>query len=98
MSGVPPHVIAERRVLRRLLHSRATSPASAMRLDDLRWLQRRRLIHLMANGVVREARPEAYYLDESAYAVYRGKRQRVVIVAMVLALLAAASALLMAPR
>lgn len=98
MSGVPPHVIAERRVVRRLLHSRATSPASAMRLDDLRWLQRKRLTHLLGNGVVREARPEAYYLDESAYAVYRGKRQRVVIAAVVLAVLAAASAVVMALR
>jgi len=73
MSGAPIHA-AERRIVRHLREQGAVSPGAAEPLDDLRRLERRRLPRLVARGVVLEASPGRYYLDEDAWGAYRRGR------------------------
>ncbi len=90
MAAVPVALIAERRLITRLMRADAVSAAGAQRLDDLPWFQSRRLVRLMSKGVVREAQPGTYYLNAPALADHLQSRRRRVALAMavVLALLA----------
>jgi hypothetical protein len=61
--AVPVALIAERRVIARLMRANAVSPQHAHQLDGLRWIQARRLQRLLDAGVVLEPQPGRYYLD-----------------------------------
>ena len=78
MSGAPNHA-AERRIVRRLREEGAVSPGAAEPLDELRGLQRRRLPRMIARGIVREASPGRYYLDEDAWDSYRSQQLRLAL-------------------
>ncbi len=81
MPGVPPGVIAERRLTDRLLRANAVWPGNGQPLDGLRWIERRRLQRLIAAGVIREEGDGRYYLYAPAYAArMSGRRQRIVII------------------
>ena len=56
MPGAPVNA-AERRIVRRLREAGALRPGETDPLEGLRGLQQRRLAHLVARGVVREAAP-----------------------------------------
>ena len=80
MAAVPAGVIAERRVVTRLMLANAVSADTATPLDGLRWVQARRLAKLVEAGVVRESQPGRYYLEIPALAErMTARRQRVAI-------------------
>jgi hypothetical protein len=84
----------ERRVLDRLRRADATSPGAARPVDELRPLEAEQLERLIEAGLIREAAPGAYYLDQVVYATYLRRRQLTlltvaVVVAAALAVLAA---------
>ena len=79
MSGAPIHA-AERRIVRRLRAEGAVSPGAAEPLEGLWGLQRRRLPRMIARGIVREASPGRYYLDEDAWDAYRSQQVRIALV------------------
>jgi len=73
-------VIAERRLIDRLLRSNAVWPGNGQPLDGLRWIESRRLQRLIAAGVIRDEGDGRYYLYAPAYAArMSGRRQRVLI-------------------
>ena len=74
--AVSPRLIAERRLVRRLRSAGATSSNAAHELQDLRWMDERRLHGLQRAGAIHEAAPHRYYLDEPAYLAMRWKRRR----------------------
>src|SRR3712207_79028 len=90
-SGVPVVVAlsrAERRLVEGLRRAGATH-AGAARSLDARGLQAGRLEKLLEAGVILEATPGAYYVDETAYQRYRQhKRMTVLAVLAALALIA----------
>jgi hypothetical protein len=59
---------AEQRLIQRLTAKGATSPDSAIALDPLDADERGRCEHLLQTGVLREATPGHFYLDEIALA------------------------------
>lgn len=65
---VPAGAIAERRLIDRLLRARAFTPDTAQPLEDLRWVEGRRLQRLIAKHVILEPQPGRYYLDGPALA------------------------------
>src|SRR5436190_591624 len=73
--AVPAIVVAERRVVRALRYSGATTSAAASPLENLRWMEERALRRLVGSGSIREAEPGRYYVDESTYAAFRGHRR-----------------------
>jgi hypothetical protein len=83
---------AERRLIRELRRGDAFGPERAIALRPRRALGRFRLTRLVDGGAVRMV-GGACYLDEAAYAAYRGRRRRralviipiVVLVALALA-------------
>jgi hypothetical protein len=83
---------AERRVVRRLRAAGARSAETAQPLGDTRRLGSRRLAALMDAGAIREAAPRRYFVDDAAYAAYRGDR-RAVAAAVALASVGAVLAL-----
>lgn len=87
MAGSPA-LVAEHRLVRRLHEAGALSPETAATLPELRWMEQRRLDRLLSLGVIREASPGRFYLDPDALAEYRGARQRRVLVALGVVLLA----------
>jgi hypothetical protein len=89
--AVPAIIHAEYHVVREMREAGAVDPAAARPLVDLRRLDRRAAERLLARGVLREAQPGMYWLDEAAYGTYRGaRRQRaiLVLIAMGIVLLA----------
>lgn len=82
---------AERRLIRRLHGSGARSAATARPLPRLRFVEARRLERLKDAGAIYESAPGMYYVDDEAYAAYRGDRRAV---GLALALLALGAALL----
>ena len=89
---------AERRLVRRLHDGGARTPETAQPLPALRHLQARRLDHLKDVGAIVEAAPGRFYVDDEAYAAYRGDR-RAVALGIALAAVGAALALTFAgPR
>ena len=90
--GAPSIAAAERRLVRRLRRAGASSPGSAQPLLELRRLQTRQLERLTDVGAIREAAPGRYYVDDEAYAAYRGDR-RAVVFGVVIAAVGAALAL-----
>src|SRR5437899_2444048 len=63
---LPAGLIAERRLIQRLLRSNAVAPAEAQPLADLRGAESGRLARLIGIGVVRESPPGRYYLSAPA--------------------------------
>src|SRR3712207_1496675 len=87
-SGVPVVVAlsrAERRLVEGLRRAGATN-AGAARTLETRGLQAGRLEKLLEAGVVLEATPGAYYVDETAYQRYR-QHKRMTVLAVIAALL-----------
>ncbi|MBZ5557779.1 MAG: hypothetical protein LAO77_10950 [Acidobacteriia bacterium] len=89
MPGVPAGAIAERRLIQRLLKADAVRSDSAQPLENLRWVQQRRLERLIGLGVIREASAGRYYLYPPALADRMAARR----VRVVMALLAVITAL-----
>jgi len=90
-SGVPVVVAlskAERRLVEGLRRAGAVNAGSARALAA-RGLEAGRLEKLLEAGVILEATPGAYYVDETAYHRYR-QNKRMTVVAMLAALLLAA--------
>ena len=86
-SGVPVVVAlsrADRRLVEGLRRAGATNAGAARELDA-RGLEVGRLEKLLEAGVILEATPGAYYVDETAYQRYRQNR-RVTALALVAAL------------
>lgn len=75
---------AERRLMRRLRAAGARSAATAQPLPELRMIEARRLEHLKDAGAIREAEPGRYWVDDEAYAAYRGDRRALALALMVL--------------
>ena len=90
-SGIPVVVAlsrAERRHIEGLRRAGAVNAGAARPLEP-RGFQVGRLEKLVEAGVVREASPGVYYVDETAYERYRhGKRMGVLAVAAALLLVA----------
>jgi hypothetical protein len=86
MPAVPVGLIAERRVIMRLMRADAVSVANAQPLEGLRWLQARRLQRLIAKGVVRETSPGIYYLSAPDLAAHMTVRRHRAAVAMAIVL------------
>ncbi len=49
-------------------------------MPELRWIEARRLRRFVARGVIGEAAPGRFYLDEARYEVHRGQRRRLRVV------------------
>jgi hypothetical protein len=93
MAAVPAGLIAERRVVNKLMLANAVSPDTATSLDGLRWQQARRLQKLINAGVVNEVQPGRYYLDIPALAErVTARRQRAAIMLLVVVAIVALSA------
>ncbi len=98
MPGVPPGVIAERRLVDRLLRANAISPAAGITLDNLRWVEARRLTKLVALGVIREEDGGRYYLFAPALADrMRSRHRRLAAALLIVVLLMLLAAALVAP-
>ena len=98
---LPSGLIAERRIIERLLRSNAMGQAAAQPLADLGRAESSRLSYLVGRGVVREAAPERYYLDAPALSEYWFgiRRKRAIILLTIVVAAAAVIALAMiAPR
>jgi hypothetical protein len=94
---VPPGAAAERRLIDRLLRANAMSPAAGVVVDNLRWVEQRRLAKLVMLGVIREEDGGRYYLFAPALADrLRSRRMRLVIAMMIVVLVMLAAAV-MAP-
>lgn len=88
---IPYALIAERRLIERLLKSNAMSASTAQSLERLRGIESRRLTRLLGAGVIREATADRYYLDAPSLADRLATRRRL---ARVSALVAVAAVLL----
>jgi hypothetical protein len=94
MPPVPYGLIAERRLVDRLLRANAVTSSRAQPLELQRGIERRRLKRLLDSGVIREASPERYYLDAPALADRLASRRRFAAIAMIGAILAVVGALI----
>jgi hypothetical protein len=100
-SMLPAGLIAERRLIQRLLQSNAVAPGEAQPLADLRRAEQSRLARLVGAGVVREAPPGRYYLSAPALGEYWfgvRRNRAIIIVALVVAALAVVALAMVAPR
>ena len=80
MVAVNAGAIAERRVIMRLMRANAMSVEHSQPLDDLNWMQARRLQRLLNAGVVRQSQPGRYYLDAPSLADrLTSRRQRLAV-------------------
>ena len=98
---LPSGMISERRIVHRLLQSNAVSAESAQPLAGLRESESRRLSRLIADGVVRAAAPDRYFLDPPALGNYwfgPRRKRAILIVAIVAAVLAVLAIAMVAPR
>jgi hypothetical protein len=75
----------ERRVLDRLRHADATSPGAARPVEELRPLEPSQIERLLDAGVIREAAPGSYFLDQVVYASYLRRRQLTLLTVAVVA-------------
>lgn len=91
MVAVPVGLIAERRVITRLMRANAVTAEAAQPLDGLPWAQARRLRRLVDADVVREAQPGRFYLHAPALAdrLTSRRRRAAVLLAAVIALMGA---------
>ena len=87
---------AEREIIEHLRTHRATSPATALPLPELRPLARRRLDRLVHAQVVRAA-DGGFYLDETMYRSLRADRRTAIVMAL-LAVIALVVAVWLARR
>ena len=92
-TGVPPIAIAvaaaERRLLRRLHESGASSRGPGPAAANLSGLEKRRLGRLLRAGAVRELDPGKYFVDAAALEAYinsRRLRAALVLAALVVVL------------
>jgi hypothetical protein len=77
----------ERHVVEHFREAGATSPATAKRLDDLHERHTLGLRRLRKRAVIREARPDHFYLDEEVWAALGRTRRRVSIAVLALIVL-----------
>jgi hypothetical protein len=86
---VPPYrAIAERHVCDRLLQANAVWPGNGQPLENLRGIEARALRRLLAADVIREERPDRYYLYAPAYAARMSGRRRRILIALLLVVFA----------
>ena len=99
--ALPAGMIAERRLIHRLLRANAVTPADALPLAELRAVESSRLTDLIGRGVVRESPPDRYYLDAPALGEYwfgiRRKRA-ILILAIVVATVAVLAFAMVTPN
>ena len=75
---VGAHVMsAERRIVKRLREAHATQPHSAVPLEHLHHVERRRLKHLLRHDIVQKIEPDRYYVNESAWEDYLSRQRRI---------------------
>lgn len=86
MVAIPVGLIAERRLITRLMRADAVSAPTAQALEGLPWFQSRRLQRLLNKGVVVEAQPGIYYLNVPALADHQIARRRRAAIALVVVL------------
>ena len=85
---IPYGLIAERRLVERLMRANAVTSFSAQPIELRRRSERRRLKRLLALGVVRDAGTERFYLDAPALAQRMAtQRQNAALAVLVLVLL-----------
>ena len=77
---------ARRRVLNTLRGANATAPDRARAIEGLDRMARKQLERLVADGVIRQASPGHYYLDEPALAVWEREQRRKALIAIVVIL------------
>jgi len=98
---LPSGMIADRRIIQRLLRSNAVAPDGAQPLAGLGENETARLAQLVSDGVVRAVAPDRYYLDAPALGDYwfgvRRKRA-LIIVAIVAAVVAVIAIAMVAPK
>ncbi len=98
---LPSGIIAERRIVQRLLQSNAVAPEGAQPLAGLSDSESKQLSQLVSRGVLRSVAPDRYYLHPPALGDYwfgvRRKRA-IIIVAIVVAVLAVIAIAMVAPR
>jgi hypothetical protein len=87
MPAVPVGLIAERRLITRLMHADAMTAANAQSLHGLPWFQERRLKRLLAKGVIRETSPGNYYLSAPELASHLTARRHRAAVAIAIVLI-----------
>src|SRR5438128_12381154 len=98
---LPAGLIAERRIIQRLLRSNAVAPGGAQPLVGLRRVESRRLSRLVADGVVREAPPDRYYVDPPSLGEYWfgvRRRRAILIVVIVIATAVVVALAMIAPH
>jgi len=66
----------ERRVVRRLRSSGATSEVNAVELPRVSWVGRWQLDRLMKSGALVEVGGGLYYFDAMGYSAFRGLRRK----------------------
>jgi hypothetical protein len=77
----------ERHVVEHFRGAGATSPATAKRLDDLHERHGLGLRRLRVRAVIREAKPEHFYLDEEVWEGLNRTRRRVSLAVLALIVL-----------
>ena len=77
----------ERHVVEHFREAGATSPATAKRLDDLHEHHGLGLRRLRKRAVIREARPDHFYLDEEVWYALGRTRRRVSLAVLALIVL-----------
>lgn len=73
---------SQKRVVRQLREAGATSPERAVPFEAQRQIDSRQMRHLVSHGVVREAGPGFYWVDEAAWDALRRRRFGMVLVAI----------------
>jgi hypothetical protein len=82
----------ERKLVSQLRESGALSPSTARSLSPLEHMDERAFRRLRAHQVIREARPDYYYLDEPSWQALESRRRQLslimvaILIAVVLAL------------
>ena len=98
---LPSGMIAERRIVHRLLQSNAVAAENAQPLAGFRESESKQLSRLIADGVVRSIAPDRYYLYPPALGDYwfgARRKRAILIVAIVAAVLAVIAIAMVAPR
>src|SRR3954463_9770618 len=98
---LPSRMIAERRIIQRLLQSNAVAASAAQPLAGLGGSEIARLAQLVNDGVVRAAAPDRYYLDPPALGEYwfgARRKRALIIVAIVVAAVAVLAIAMVAPK
>jgi hypothetical protein len=87
----------ERELVEHFAEAGAVSPSSARSSSDLGVHERFAWIRLVERGVIREAAPRRYYLDEPTWVALRQRRRRLAL-AMMIFVVVLAGALSIATR